>query len=832
MPSNIQDSNLLRDYQELQLRVMRSSHIEQQLRIVQDRLDHELILYKRLSAYSSKAVNTSSVDELLRLSVEAMVDVLEIESSAILICRENKEPIFHHEGLPLSRVSEEDFCADFRQISQVVPRSKAVILPSRKLQLMTVLQAYTDCLFYATVDQKLGIGIYVVGLISAEKSAFYEKLGEKHETIFNLFTQQLRSILTSRYQEEQIRQQLVRIERSEQELQKLSMIARKTKNAVLVIGSDHRIEWVNDSFSRTTGYVFEDVVGGRLREVMKKHEVDVEGRQQILEAVRQQQSCEVYATSRSINGEELCWNIEIIPVVNDAGKHLSNILMLNDVTAEVRFKEDLLTINYKYQLISQEAKVGIWEYSIADNYSQWNEVLIDMFGAHQKDGATGYYEFWESRIHPDDREYVINERRKVLNNEVKSVRKNYRIYNSDGEIRHLQSHTIGQYDEEGRLIGLMGSSIDVTELMQVDERVQSLKQFYENIVNHLPSNVMVFNGQHELVYANESMLHAHPFLQQELSKNIDSIIGINNATHAFLKRLRLHLSKAFVTQKVVSFNEVFILNHHQRNMIGTALPVGIGDSELLTIVSFTDVTELNRFQKELVRKNTELQKVNAELDNFVYRVSHDLRSPLLSIEGILGLMEDDDLDPEVREYHKLIRTSVGRMDSSIKDILEYSRNSRVELKIERFNIKKMVEAIFADHKFYGGNPMELQFTPECDSYLESDKTRINTLFRNLIGNAVKYRRNVPDSFVRFGMSTHKKQVVITLTDNGKGIEKMKIKKVFDMFYRGSSDSVGSGLGLYICKEIITKLQGKISLTSEVGQGTMVTITLPLKPKLK
>jgi signal transduction histidine kinase len=110
----------------------------------------------------------------------------------------------------------------------------------------------------------------------------------------------------------------------------------------------------------------------------------------------------------------------------------------------------------------------------------------------------------------------------------------------------------------------------------------------------------------------------------------------------------------------------------------------------------------------------------------------------------------------------------------------------------------------------------------------SDKSRMDTLLKNLIGNSVKYRRtNIANPFVKVEISSSQSFYVIKVIDNGEGISPKSINKIFDMYYRGSSSSVGTGLGLYICKEILNKLNGAVTVKSVVGEGTTMTITLPI-----
>jgi signal transduction histidine kinase len=266
--------------------------------------------------------------------------------------------------------------------------------------------------------------------------------------------------------------------------------------------------------------------------------------------------------------------------------------------------------------------------------------------------------------------------------------------------------------------------------------------------------------------------------------------------------------------------------------------MNLTSAAIATILEVVFILRLSdKFQDKLVersvevnKKNYDLIKANGELDNFVYRVSHDLRSPLLSVKGLLSLVfQSPDLNEKTEGYLRRAETSINRLDDTIREILEYSRNSRLAQKLEVFDIRRMVELIFEDLRYLAGP--QFNFTIELNGPNEvlSDGYRINTVMRNLISNSVKYRRSdIPDPGLKVTIDNLPKSVTIKVEDNGEGIPENSLPRVFEMFYRGTNTSVGTGLGLYICREVIEKLNGDIRISSTPGKGTVVTIELPVK----
>ena len=225
-----------------------------------------------------------------------------------------------------------------------------------------------------------------------------------------------------------------------------------------------------------------------------------------------------------------------------------------------------------------------------------------------------------------------------------------------------------------------------------------------------------------------------------------------------------------------------------------------------------------------------LEKINSELDNFVYRISHDIRAPLSSCFGILNIMESEDLINEKNEpYIKMIREVLSRQDAVISSILNYSRNSRGELKIERFNLWEMINSTYSDVRFMNDSSGKVELKMKFDKSLclNSDRNRVQFMFNNLLSNAIKYANlNQNHPLIEIDVVNINSQFQITVRDNGQGIREDILPHIFDMFFRGTVESTGSGLGLYIVKTFIEKNSGTIELESQLGKGTKAILRLP------
>jgi signal transduction histidine kinase len=252
-----------------------------------------------------------------------------------------------------------------------------------------------------------------------------------------------------------------------------------------------------------------------------------------------------------------------------------------------------------------------------------------------------------------------------------------------------------------------------------------------------------------------------------------------------------------------------------------------GKHERKIIGIMQDITE--QIKTEILEaSNTELQKANHELDKFVYSCSHDLRAPLTSMLGIIEISLEETSDPTMVEHLGMIRRSINKLDGFISDILDYSRNSRTEIKKELIDVEELLKDITNDLKYMSANDkVKINMDVYAPWALHSDRSRLNIVLSNLVSNAIRYQNPKIDApFVDIKVDMSDTETHIVVHDNGIGIPKEHQEKIFEMFYRVSKNSAGSGLGLYIVKEAIDKLNGRIEVQSEPGQGTTFNIYIP------
>ena len=248
------------------------------------------------------------------------------------------------------------------------------------------------------------------------------------------------------------------------------------------------------------------------------------------------------------------------------------------------------------------------------------------------------------------------------------------------------------------------------------------------------------------------------------------------------------------------------------------------------IVSINEESErrLHDLAEEVKTKNNNLEKTNAELDRFLYSTSHDLRAPLLSIKGLVNIARNEAIRPEVKKYLSMIEERADRLDFFIRDIIDYSRNSRTDLSWDVVNMPQLVEEVQKNFQFLEG-ASKIDFQNDIfQGNIIVDRSRLMIVLNNLISNAIKYHQFHPKNpWIKTSAAVSGNILTLVVADNGQGIHPDRKERVFEMFYRGTERSQGSGLGLYIVKEAIDKMKGTIQLESTEGIGTSFFVAIPI-----
>lgn len=387
--------------------------------------------------------------------------------------------------------------------------------------------------------------------------------------------------------------------------------------------------------------------------------------------------------------------------------------------------------------------------------------------------------------------------------------------------RWMESHSRPVFDNAGNVVLILSTSRDVHEREEAEKEKERFFNYYRTLGNNIP------NGAVFMIDRDYNYLIAEGEEFEKLGRTSEYYVGKNAKdlyTPERFKRLSHYLEKLFAGESVA-----FDWDLYDQDYIFLGKPCIEKDGTIPTAILLTqNVTDSKLQASKLKRTLNELEAKNFELDSFVYRTSHDLRSPLASILGLVEIILKEKDIKNAQDCTIRIRDSVRRLDATISSILDYSRNGNLDIQESEVLIELIwKQSLEAHMNMPNADGIAFEYESDVDTVVKIDVFRLGVIFNNLLSNAIKYcDTRKANRFVKLSVRRSVNGLQLVLQDNGLGVPKEHQSRVFNMFYRANSLSQGAGLGLYIVKQAVDKLGGVIFLDSEESKGTTFTITIP------
>lgn len=290
--------------------------------------------------------------------------------------------------------------------------------------------------------------------------------------------------------------------------------------------------------------------------------------------------------------------------------------------------------------------------------------------------------------------------------------------------------------------------------------------------------------------------------------------------------------------KIVSTGEPFQCRYRFYHKSGLALwletrtvPIlDNGSNDYVALSVTIDVTAQ-------VMNQMQIEERNRDLNEFTYMISHDLKAPILTISGMLGILDDDDgvkSNPSLAEPLSYIRKATKRLQDLVTGVIELAKISAADRSLEPIKLDEVIHEVLEDHRLQIEKCAAQVTTVNELPVVLGNRTQLYQVFSNLIGNAIKYQK--PDTALMISVEAEKgpsrRRASIVVSDNGRGIAADKIDGIFKPFNRGGEEAIeGTGIGLASVKKLVDKLGGTIRVTSNEGEGSSFTVELRRAPDL-
>ncbi len=382
-------------------------------------------------------------------------------------------------------------------------------------------------------------------------------------------------------------------------------------------------------------------------------------------------------------------------------------------------------------------------------------------------------------------------------------------------------------DKNGVPIGTVRVGRDITKEVELEERLKAerdkLKEshkFLETVIDNIPDTITIKDSQHRFVLVNQAYCNITGLTRHE-------VIGKKG-------EYRETIDEVFQTGRMIESPELTYTDAEgvRRYVHTKKVPLTDESGKITHVMTIShDITEHKRAEEEREQLIKELEKKNAEMEWFTYMVSHDLRSPLVTIQGFVGMLRKDLERGEMERVEKdlkYIENGATKMDRLLNDTLKLSRIGRVANPPEDVPFSELVqEALEETAERIKSSGVEVSVA-ESFPAVHVDRMRIVEVLVNLIENSISYRGDNPTPKIEIGYRrADGEEPVFFVRDNGIGIDKSQQEKVFGLFFKVDNRSKGTGAGLAIVKRIIEVHNGRVWIESEPGKGCTVCFTLPV-----
>ena len=511
-----------------------------------------------------------------------------------------------------------------------------------------------------------------------------------------------------------------------------------------------------------------------------------------------------------------------LKIILDKNK-FKNISVLEKLQAtNIEIKES----NERYDIVAKATSDTIWDWKIQEDNFIWNKGILNVFGYSESQVGTTS-KWWFDRIHPEDSIKMSVKLYSFLEQKTEKWQDEYRFQCADGSYKYVFDRGFLVKDLNGKPIRMIGAIQDITKQKEEEQRLRLL----ETVITQSKDAVMITDidlsnsAIPNIIFVNNAFAEITGYTANEVfGKSLEILFGESSGPLEIekLKKAVQDYKECFI--EIISYKK----NGEEFWLEFSMIPVTNKDGEHSHWISIQrNITDDKIKEKEKEQLIRELTQNNKDLKEFSYITSHNLRAPLSNLTGLIELIEDISIeDPELKEIINGFSKSTHLLNDTINDLVKViiiKDNPSVQK--EDVSIKDIFENVF-NQLSYLIQTIEPIIKIDLDEVpvLEVNKSYLESIFLNLLTNALKYRDTTRQLKLNVTTKVADKKLIITFKDNGIGIDLEKNKnKIFGLYQCFHNHPDSKGFGLYLVKSQVESMGGSISVQSNVGVGTTFTI---------
>ena len=505
------------------------------------------------------------------------------------------------------------------------------------------------------------------------------------------------------------------------------------------------------------------------------------------------------------------------------GKCIGYLGTIQDIDKQKRSDINYKEATERLAIATKGAGVGIWDYDVVENNLVWDENMYRLYGINKND-FSGVYEAWQSSIHPEDIERCTQEVTMAISGE-KDFNTEFRVVWPDGQIRYITAIAVTQKDEDGNAIKMIGTNWDITALKRAQLELRRSEESFTGAFENSASGMAIVDLDGKWLRVNPSLCASLGYSERELFN-----LTFQDITHPEDLNKDLKLLNKVIKGEIATYHIDKRYYHKKGNIVHTILTVtavyDIGGKLSHFISQIIDISSRIEAEKRLTTLINVTKEQNNNLLNFAHIVSHNLRSHSGNLAMLTGFLLKEKDKEERKNLDNMLKNAADSLEETVQHLNEVVQVKTGALdKLESVSllntvnsVKKNINALIKQKRAVCNiNISKSHFVNAVPAYLES-------ILLNLFTNSLKY--NAPDRSPVLDITSakNKDQIIITFKDNGLGIDLDRHgDKIFGMYKTFHKHKDSKGIGLFITKNQIEAMNGKIEVQSKVGSGSTFTL---------
>ncbi len=618
----------------------------------------------------------------------------------------------------------------------------------------------------------------------------------------------------------------------EEQLSILSSIAEENLNAVIIMDAEGCINWVNKSFTVHTGYTLDEVKNRKPNEILNGPETNIETVNCLVKSMEEQKPFTCTLLTYNKSGSKYWVRIQGQPLRNKSGELIGFFTLLEDITNAIESSRKIDEYESRFRKAFEKIGDNVWEHDFATSLTYFSNTKSHLLG-YDLDEFTDNANLWWERTYNDDRHLLEENDLKYQRGEIDHHLLEYRVLHSDGSIRWVMDRgVVIEKDAEGKILKLIGTHTDITDRKQAEELLQTKEEKYRSIITNMNLGIMEVDTEEKILFSNQSFCDMSGYEFEEL-------IG-KRASHIFVKGENIEKMESKNEARKKSGSDAYeIAVKNKRGQLRWWLMSGATryneSGDLVgSIGIYLDITDQKQLEIDLIEAREQAEESTRSKEVFLANMSHEIRTPMNAILGMAHQLTKTKLDSKQLFYLDTINSASENLLVIINDILDLSKIEAGKLNLENIGfepkavISRAMQVLVHKAEEKGLSITNSKFDTNLSPVLMGDPYRLNQVLLNLISNAIKFTEkggvDLSCSVIKDTPGTQ--TIFVEVKDSGIGMDGQFVKNLFEKFSQEDVSVTrqygGTGLGMSICKDLLSLMGGEILVESKKGVGTTIS----------